>query len=274
METTKFFAKSLPVDELEVVGMIYVAHQGGEVVDDYEYYNKTLADTSAFGPFEHRCECCGQRLKWACEVVHRPTHTGFHVGRACASKIESLNRYSGLISTMSVALAERAACAKREADFRAARPETNVALDWAKVGPNKIAADMLAKLRRWGSLSDNQVSFLLNLHAEDTARRAAATGICPTGRVELVGKIVSIKDRPEEDRYGTVHHWKMVLDLGNGVRVWGTCPEAIAPAPYGSTDGRAKVGDTISLTATVEPKDGDPLFGFFARPAKATLNHA
>ncbi len=268
--------KSLPLSELEVVAMIYAADRDdeGRTIFEMEFLNEELRTASAFEDFSERCDCCGQRLKYACEVVHVSTKVGYYVGRSCASKIESLRYSMNGIEGISLALAERAACSKREKAFRLLRPDACMALDWAATDmATHIASDMLGKLRRWGSLSDAQVSFLCKMHTEHLNKLAiAATGVkCPTGRVTLRGKIVSLKDRPEPARYGgTIHHWKMVLDLGNGVRVWGTCPEVLTPTSFASTQC-ATVGDTVEITATVKPSDKDPLFGYFSRPTKSAL---
>lgn len=275
--------KALPLTDLEVVAVVVRAGDTDEGTPDFELevFNSQLRESAGMDArvFAEgsKCDCCGQRLKYACEVVHRPTNEGFFIGRACASKIQDLQRQLGRVENVSVALAERIACNKRERDFAVtASDEVQKALQWAKGSAgSRLAQEFVEKLRRFGLLSEAQIACLVKMHREYLAKLAiAATGVkCPSGRVELSGTIVSLKDNPQPAPYGggTVHHWKMVVDLGQGVRVWGTCPEKLAPIEHGDGAQRATVGAVVKLTATVTALDKDPLFGYFSRPSKAQL---
>jgi hypothetical protein len=191
--------KNLPLSELSVVSVLYCAglDEDGRVEFDEDVLDKNLLDASQFDPFTKKCDCCGQQLKYACRVVHVPTRAGYYVGRSCASKIEALQRFAGRIDGASVALAERAACNARETAFRAtATAGVLQALDWVKSGQaSKLAEEFLAKLRRWGNLSQAQVACLERMHKQHQEKAAiAATGVrCPAGRVELTGRVTSLK---------------------------------------------------------------------------------
>lgn len=277
--------KSLPLSEIAVVAVLIAAGTDDEGNPDFEYdvLDQKLHDSASFEPLAQRmkCDCCGQSLKYACAVVHAPTLKGYYVGRSCASKIDSLRRYVSTIEHASVGLAERIACNTREAAFRKSQPaDVSAALAWAASEmASRFAGDLRAKLRRFGHLSPAQVGALLKGHDEHKAKLAiAATGVrCPQGRVELTGTVVSLKDTPlGDDRFGSIveHNWKMVLDLGDSVRVWGTCPEAATPTAYvpeGAPDPRIGVGMSVRLKATVTPAKNDPLFGYFSRPAKLVI---
>lgn len=279
--------KSLPLADLEVVGMVYVFktddHVSGEcdITDcDFEVLNGALRDAATWQNFEGKCDCCGKRLKYNCEVVHVPSKTGYYIGRQCASKIQCLQRFGYAIDNASVAVAERAKCSANERAFLVAFPGASVIIAWSRSpSAHKIAVDMLAKLRRWGNLSEAQVNFWFRLHAQHLEKiELAKTVSLPTGRVTFQGKIVSLKDTPIPARYGgEIHSWKMVVDLGNGTKVWGTCPAALAPqeayrsGPSENAANEAAVGKTVRLTATVTVSDRDPLFGFFSRPTNAAL---
>lgn len=261
--------KSLPVLDLFVVGVLYEigpADDGGREFD-YEALMPELRSAASFGDEKGRCDCCGQRLKYACEVVHKPSLQGYYVGRSCAGKIEGLRRSSHVIEQTSVALAERAACNGREKAFRLLHPEACAALDWAKtpVAP-AIARDMLAKLRRYGSLSSNQIAVIERIRTADSERRARATGTAQSlagDRRSLSGTVVSLKNEPEPDGRGEASdRWKMIVDCGGGVRIMGTCPQALL-------DVAVAIGDSVRFSAVVQPSSRDPLFGFFSRPTKA-----
>lgn len=265
--------KTLPLSELKVVAVLHFMgympdHQseGGAVAEfDLEVLDRALYDGAAFKPAA-KCDCCGARLKYACNVVHVPTMQGYNVGRDCAAKIQCLQHMGGAIENLSVTLAERAKCNRNEEAFLAgAAAEVAKAYVWAKTERGgSIARDMVEKLRRWGSLSEAQVAFMVRLHAQHLEKAAlAATGLrCPAGKVSLTGTILSLKEQPGYS-YGSVEY-KIVIDLKDGTKVWGSLPRAFWET--------AKVGDTIAFSATVTVSDRDPLFGFFKRPTKCTLN--
>jgi hypothetical protein len=125
---------------------------------------------------------------------------------------------------------------------------------------NRIAKDMREKLRRYGSLSDKQITFLASIKKEEESRRAKATGTVPTGRQRVSGYILSVKD--VHGPYGMAT--KSVLDLGGGIRVYGTVPASV----------EVKKGQHVEFTATFEQAKNDPLFGFWKRPTKFSVNKA
>ena len=268
--------KGLPLKDLEVTCILCCLglDDEGRVDFEAEYLNKELSKAATFTGSQDRCACCGHALKYACEVVHVPTKAGYYVGRDCAAKIEALHRFAGTLEHLSVALAERVACAHREAEYRKKYPDAVPALEWA-LTPNshKIVKDLRDKIRRWGSISDSQRDLLIKIHAQNIEHRAKATGTCPTGRVEIRGKVISVRDKPDQNEHGrTIHHWKMLVDLGNGVRLYGTCPALIAPRDYSPhNDPIATPGSTVRFCAEVKPKENDPLFGFFSRPTKPAI---
>jgi len=220
----------------------------------------------------NKCGCCGQRIKYSAIAKHIPTSKVVAIGRICAKKIDSLKRYGSLIEGASVALSERILCEHREQEFRKLHPEAIEALDWAKTGLNRVASDLLEKLRRYGSLSDKQVSFLIGIHQRDVANRASATATAPTGRASVEGTILSVKEGEVQGKYKTFR-FKILVDIGGGVRVWGS---AKGEWNYHAILGRTPTGDAVEpqkgqrvkFTATFEPSEKDPLFGFFKRPSK------
>lgn len=116
------------------------------------------------------------------------------------------------------------------------------------------------KLEQYGSISPAQTEYLHGLVGRIAQRdldRATALD-CPTGRIEITGTVVSVK--LVDTQFGTVH--KMLVRHADGWKVWGTVPRAL--------DVPAK-GDTVTLTATVEPSRDDAKFGFYSRPTGATL---
>lgn len=219
-----------------------------------------------------KCGCCGQRIKYSAIAKHIPTSRVIPIGKICASKIENLKRYGHLIENASVALSEKILCNHREQEFRKLHPEACESLDWAKTGLNRVASDLLEKLRRYGSLSDKQISLLIDIHQKDVANRASATATAPTGRASVEGTILSVKQGEIQGKYKT-YRYKVLVDIGGGVRVWGS---AKGEWNYHAILGQTPTGDAVlpikgqkvKFTATFEPSKKDPLFGFFKRPTK------
>ncbi len=97
--------------------------------------------------------------------------------------------------------------------------------------------------------------------AAAAAQRAAeqaeldAAEPCPTGRVEITGKILTIK--LQEGYYGDT--WKMLVKDDRGFKVWGSIPSSL----------HATRGARVTFMAAVEPSRDDDKFGFYKRPTKA-----
>jgi hypothetical protein len=228
----------------------------------------------------NKCDCCGHKIRYSAIAKHIPTNTIASLGRKCASNIESLKKYGSLIESASIALSQKILCNHRENEFRKLHPEACEALDWAKTGLNRVAADLLEKLRRFGSLSDKQISFLVGIHQRDVSNRASATATAPSGRLSVEGVVLSAKEvfckaatRWDVDKI----KYKVLVDIGGGVRVWGSGQgEYFANHkdelgnPKRLTDNAVLPikGQMVRFSATFESSPKDPLFGFFKRPSK------
>jgi len=283
--------KGLPLTELSITAIatfvdVYEDENGNEKpVFEMEPINQ--ADWDKFNaPKEDACRCalCGHRLKIACAVTHQPTGNGYWIGRDCTSSITSLQKFGPLIKDATVALAQRLACDKREADFVAKNPDVLGILTWSRrPAAPRICRDMIEKLRRYGSLSEKQVALMEKIRQQDIERRAKATGKAEAGRKLITGTVLKVTI--EESEFGSKWHTptyaKVLLDLGNGVRLLGKLPEystvteqikSRAPAYLNignqcNTHEIVKKGDTIELKATVTQSPKDDLFGFWKRPA-------
>lgn len=112
------------------------------------------------------------------------------------------------------------------------------------------------------TLTDNQGNAMAKAveqarqKAQDRANRPEAQPV-PTGRVEVEGKIVSLKWY--ESEYGATQ--KMVLLGDDGWRLFVTVPSKLS----------VEFGDRVKLTATITQSDDDPTFGFGKRPTKAEV---
>lgn len=130
----------------------------------------------------------------------------------------------------------------------------------------------LCDINGWGHLTEGQEAAVRKMmeRAEATVQRwdeeRNNAQPCPEGRIEITGKIISMKEK--ETAYGFVT--KMLVKSDSGFMVFGTCPSSI-PKTYCKHQGWDSVGKKIVFTATVTRSKDDDKFGFFKRPAKASI---
>ena len=107
-------------------------------------------------------------------------------------------------------------------------------------------------------------------------------------RQVVEGNIVSVKMK--ETQYGATN--KMLVQLDNGNRVYGSVPKSINEKLFGPIPGQYKYGGPfhtvdeerlarmkqtiacgrrVRFLAMVDPSNDDPHFGFFSRPSRAEL---
>ena len=125
--------------------------------------------------------------------------------------------------------------------------------------------DLVGKLVKYGSISDKQVSFLSSLinrifdrpliEAKRQVEKDAA-GPVPTGRIEVTGVVLALKevDKPRYYRNDSDTAWKLLIRLENGSKI------------YGNRFGNLEKGQTAKFVATIEASKDDAKFGFFKRP--------
>lgn len=275
--------KTIPLADLILVSFTYQCDvfetEGGSLIPvmDHEVYDDAAWDlfqaTSSF-PRRTRCDCCGHSLKYSCLIQHVPSKAFYFVGRDCARTFTALKDHASVKNDdVGMAVAQRLACNRREAQWLAANTDGAALLAWAKTGLNRTAQDIAGKLRSYG-LSDAQTAFLRSLKSKDDAQRAAATGKVEAGKQNITGTIASVKAKTIEpytrwDKTKVVY--KVLVALDNGTKVWGSAPGSFDETGTHAITGDGtipKQGERVSFSATVEPSDNDPLFGFFKRPTK------
>jgi hypothetical protein len=125
-----------------------------------------------------------------------------------------------------------------------------------------FANDLAEKVRRW-TLSEKQqalVTKIANGLAERAGRRSeeiAAAKPIATGRGEVDGTVLTIKEQSFYAGYGRSTTTLKMLVQCDGYKLWGTVPSAIAE--------QVQRGDRVVFTATVTEKERG--FGLFSRPA-------
>jgi hypothetical protein len=260
--------------EYREVGYADLHHEDG-----FCEMERGLGDVASFsGNFEQRgrCDHCGAGpLRYVVFFLHKPTDQIVSVGERCAGVL-------GLSSKTERQRRDEHAAARRQAQREAAveacPAEIRMALqaneDAAR--PNYFLSDLYRKLYRSGyTLSERQIQAVRNTidaQARRDAERAAetvATKPLAEGRYIIEGEVLSHKY--QDTIYGTQH--KMLIKMSDGNKVWGTVPASIEDAlTHYDTDTVDELkGQTIRLAATVERSRDDDHFGFFKRPANATL---
>lgn len=203
------------------------------------------------------CDHCGHSVKWTCIIEHKSTGQILEVGRDCVKRFLTINW-----TLTEKIIRDRIDGKNNIQRWLRIHPDQTELMAWAE-SDNGIAGDMRRKLYRYGSLSDKQIEFMKKLHQEQIERVAmlAAKVICdcPEGKIEVCGKVVSIKTVENPfSRWGSIT--KMLIEDPRGFKVWGTKPESIYDA---------QKGDLVRFSATIERSEKDASFGIFKRPTKA-----
>ena len=164
--------------------------------------------------------------------------------------------------------------ATKRAEFLAENPIVNEIWEAYKTNDPRVCwgsdkemsflESVVSKLESYSSLSEKQVAALIKAwgRANDRAREdAKPKGPAPTGRVEVTGEVIGVKNQVSQ--FGD--QLKMIVKLENGSKVWVSVPASLL--------GEDIRGKTIELTATFEVSKDDPHFAFGKRP-KAKLKEA
>lgn len=150
------------------------------------------------------------------------------------------------------------------------------------VNAYEVAADLVDKLVKYGSLSNPQWKLLGAMvskarNARDNyekrqAERAQSESV-PQGKAPVTGEVISAKQK--DTPFGV--QTKMMVRDDRGFKVFGTAPNSILQQIRTTEDGIVTIdldnlkGKRVSFNANLKPSDDDETFGFFSRPSKAKL---
>ena len=163
------------------------AARGGGKAREYQMFGRTTTAYSPVGasrqilarmvreststPYHngHQCDHCGAAIRYVGVLLHIPTDDYVAVGETCLN-----NRFSQATRDFQrlrkeAQLDRKAAKIRKEAaDFRDSHQ-----VDWAALdaSQNSFVKDVLAKLERWGSISDKQLECDLRRLWSGTPRR-------------------------------------------------------------------------------------------------------
>ena len=248
----------------EVVGGDMLMEQEREDIRDFMTdHGARWADHAHGGT----CQCCGANAAYLGAFYHESHNEMIRVGQDCAEKLRMGCEGAFNAARRKVSSAREGLMGK--ARSRLQLEERGLIAAWniweAKAQEDSdqvIVVDMVQKLISYGSFSDKQWEFLKRLmyrienretlEAERAAEKAQALD-CPTGRMDIVGTVLST--RVVEGQYGAT--LKMLVKTPGGYTLWGTVPKGL----------EAERGTEVSFKATVEPSKDDSKHGYFSRPS-------
>lgn len=208
------------------------------------------------------CDYCGTRHSYGAAFLHTPSGKYVAIGNNCAGNHFNYSsrdaRERDKLRKKAARLREKLKIEKKCNEYLNEYPQLVIALNC----DHRIVADIKSRFRKYGSMSDKQRELVMKLYHEEKEKKARwekrkkESGPTPEGRVEMSGKVVSIKTK--ETQWGSTE--KMLVELENGSRVYGTVPTAIC---------HIEKGAQISFRATVTQSKDDHTFGFFKRPSNA-----
>lgn len=272
--------KSIIPDDYEYVGQECIKVEG--LGDCYllqemrERIREHMARTG--GTYSHHdhggnCMVCGSvNAIYTVLFHHRPSNVYVRMGSDCADKCAMGGDWANSEFRAAVQNALLAQAGKKKA--QAVLVAEGLERCWSFYTSTVSFAgyeegtinDIVHKLVQYGSVSDAQIRYLhvllnkidkrVERKAADEAAKAAAAN-CPIGRLTVTGTVLGLKGQDTE--FGFV--MKMLVQHDTGYKVWGTKPSKI----------EVNKGDRVEFTATVQPSNDDPKFGFFSRPTAARV---
>jgi hypothetical protein len=276
--------------DMERTGGTYSRHQHGgncHICGAHAIYTALFHHKPSNAYVRTGLECADKLDCSGVEAFRRDVKTALEA-RAGKRKALAVLTAAGLVGAWEVCEAEQ----RRSAEYRiacdawsAANPEpeyrsTDRGYGMEPVGAPKwtparreesTVCDIVGKLVKYGSISDAQTNYLRRL-VDQIARRpqieaqraaeqeAAAPVPATTGRVEIVGEVLSIRLPSEDDFY---QQTKLLVRHADGWKVWTSCPASIV--------GDVAKGNKIKFSATLKVSDKDPKFAFASRPSKAAI---
>jgi hypothetical protein len=214
----------------------------------------------------YRCAHCGNgRIKYIVACRHIPSGEVVAFGDTCIKRLgfKDADEFKmNMIRSKANEERKAAKLAEKCNEFMVENPSFGQAIrcyeDHKDIHErNQFAADIVYKFRKYASASERQIAAFIKSVATDhvnAIRREEEAkevkGPAPEGRVEVKGRILSIKH--QDNQWGGC--FKMLVKLENNSKVWLTAPDGV------------DTQDIIEFKATFERSRDDESFGFGKRP--------
>lgn len=258
-----------------VYDVLYVAEERKAIQSHMNRTGGTYSNHDHGG----NCHICGAHCIYTALFHHEKTNTYIRTGMDCAEKMWNCDERRFRVFRDAIKAAQEHQAGKRKAQgiLEAAglsRAWEIYSDDSSGPGPDPWAfdtiRDIVEKLVRYGSISEKQEKFIASLinridnadkiQAQRKAENDAAED-APSGRVEFVGEVISVKEHISG--YGIA--WKMLVkSIDKGFKVYCTIPSSMDVVK----------GSRVQLKVTVERSKDDPKFGFGKRPSGRVIELA
>lgn len=267
------------ITEWEILGFIYVGasevirheyrYDWAEVID--RLYEIGLTSDDIIFHDNGGCAACGTHFAHGAAVLNKLTNTVIAIGGICAGTWNIAADIGVRAARARKGAANAAIDAGRLREANAFLAE-NPALVAAFLDEHQIIQDIHDKLLKWGSISPAQVDLVFKIAGEADERaekakvadaRQAALDAAPElteGRYIIEGIVISTKWK--EGYMPGEQTLKMLVEMDDLNRVWGTVPAAIIDV---------ELRTRVTFTAAVTRSNDDTHFGFFSRPSKALV---
>ncbi len=283
--TNPYALGQVDITQWEIVGYMYIGISE-EMAADYGFDHRDLAmaiqargleETDLIYHANGGCASCGTHFAHGAVVANVTTRELIAIGGICAGTW-------GYAEEVGVRKA-RAQRAQRLANER--QKNADLAADYLienadiaeifETVEHHIIEDIALKLPRYGSLTRGQEDLVRKIAAEEPARlvrkaaaikREEALAEAPElteGRYTVEGLVISTKWK-DGFGYGEMT-LKMLVELDDLNRVWGTVPRSILDTVEAAEFRTLRV----RFDAAVERSDDDIHFGFYKRPTKAEV---
>lgn len=291
-------------DDYEFVGFDHMKFEGlgsvEAILAERERIKAHMARTGGnYSGHEHggNCMVCGNaNALYTTLWYHAKTNAYVRTGKDCADKMGMScgSDFNAFRAAVNNALEAKAGKAKAAAILEAA----GLSEAWAIYNLNcrcppsedariahcvcriqkkeeRTIRDIVSGLIRYGSISEPASKFIGTLLSriadrpaleQKRAEERAAAADCPSGRVKLSGRILSLK--VVDTDFGPVT--KMLLLDDRGFKVYGSRP-SFPTNPAALEYDNPERGDRIEFFAAVEPSRDDVKFGFYKRPTKGKV---
>lgn len=208
------------------------------------------------------CGHCGHTLNQANILFHCPTGEWIIVGADCIERFHMTALQYKSWRNREQLRAQRTALTEK---LHKIDPRLVILADRPALMElhNRFLSNIADQAEKY-DLSEKQVAAVLRTldqiedRQREKAERMATAQPAPSGKAQVVGRVLSIKDY--ENDYGVT--WKMIVEDDRGFRVFVSVPRAIDDVER---------GDRVTFVATLTPADDDPTFAFGKRPTKAAM---
>lgn len=289
METTLAFNENLPnfkkieninPNDYTIIGMFWKEQIGDNEWEiefdldrkyDLKAFNQSHLCSSIINLMHHkksRCNHCNKMIQYVMLGINVDGTLNLF-GHKCT---ENIQMYKGLSfeSVQKRSLSSMVSFKNKEK--RNSFLEAHVGLEEALKSNNKLVVSIRENFIKYMKLSDKQIELVFKMSAKqkefdikNTERESLSGDVPETRIVNEEFKLISVKR--ENTDYGDDYVFKCVIENKLSLyRVYGNLPKNLFES---DEDEPIKIGDTLSLSATLTKSGNNPKFGFFKR-AKIT----